>query len=443
MSAWARDRSGWWRMRPERAGPILALFLAVLALVACSGPAPSATGPDPIRIGVVTSCEGVFAGDHDPTLAGAELPLIQRGAHLIGVGPEAGVTGFSVGSRPVELLIGCERWGDRQTTISALSDLVERGGADIVIGPLWAQDGIAVREFARAHPEVTVVATDSEQATTLKRSVPNLYRFEPDEYQWTVPLGVYARRTLGWKSAATFGEDNPVGWQVDGFIAAFCSLGGRVTPSDRLIPAAHGSADLGSVVARTPEGVDGLFVTALTGGGPLGGTDTLIPGWQRTHAPLKRHLLVGWGLLYPPDRRLRGVVGASPDPFLSTPAWNRYNAALAQAFPHLKDPRWVNQPYYDAMEPVLEALEKVNGDLSDGQRRFAAALAHLRYHSPEGLITLDRHRQAIAPIYLGRVVVSGGAPGVRQIAVFRHVHQTLDGYFSPTSPSPSHTRPPC
>ena len=103
----------------------------------------------------------------------------------------------------------------------------------------------------------------------------------------------------------------------------------------------------------------------------------------------------------------------------------------------------MNQPYYDGVEPVLEALEQVNGDLSDGQRRFADALAHLRYHAPQGLITLDRRHQAIAPIYLGRVVVTGGKADVTQIGVFKHVHETLGGYFSPRSPAPSQTQPAC
>src|SRR5262249_51162220 len=157
------------------------------------------------------------------------------------------------------------------TTISAFSDLVERRGADIVIGPLWAQDGIATREYARAHPDVTFIATDSEQATTLKRSVPNLYRFEPDEYQWNAALGIYARRSLGWSGAATFGEGSPVGWQVGGFIAGFCALGGHITMADRLSTAPAPSVDPGSMVSRVSGMVDGLFVTAMTGGGTLGG----------------------------------------------------------------------------------------------------------------------------------------------------------------------------
>jgi hypothetical protein len=161
------------------------------------------------------------------------------------------------------------------------------------------------------------------------------------------------------------------------------------------------------------------------------------------HGSLGRHLLVGWQLLYPPHPSLVGVVGSSPDPFRSTPAWDRYGARLKEAFPGLTDDAYVNLLAYDAVEPALEALKKVNGDLSDGERTFQATLASLRYHSPEGLITLDRHHQAIAPIYLGRVVMTPDGARVKQIAVIKHVHETLGGLFSSTTPPPSQTEPAC
>jgi branched-chain amino acid transport system substrate-binding protein len=432
-------------MRADRPGALVASIVALLTLVGCSAsPVAPAAGTDPIRIGVITICEGTFAENQDAALAGAELPFIQRGARLIGTVPQEGVTSVSVGGRPVELVSACERYGDRSTTISALSSLVERSRADIVVGPLWQGDSIAVREYARYHPDVTFIATGNEQSATLRRPVPNQYRFDPDAEQWNAALGTYARRTLGWKSAATLSEGDPTGWQVAGFVAGFCSIGGRIAMADRLFTDKSLAVDPGPLVAKIPSTVDGLFLTGITGGGPkFGGTGRAVPRWRQTHPLLRQHLLIGWGLLYPPDPALRGVVGASPDPFRSTPAWDAYNTAFAQAFPGLQDPYYFNQPYYDGVEPVLQALRQVNGDLSEGQRRFAAALAHLRYHSPEGLITLDRRHQAIAPIYLGRVAGPGADAPVVQIGVVKHVHETLGGYFSPTSPPPSATQPAC
>ncbi len=137
------------------------------------------------------------------------------------------------------------------------------------------------------------------------------------------------------------------------------------------------------------------------------------------------------------------MVGLSPDPFKRTPAWDRYANADRRTFRNVADPG-SNQPAYDAMAPVREALELVHGDTSHGERRLMAALTHLRYHSPAGLITLDKRHQAIAPIYLGKVVrTPTGKIMIKQIAVIKHVDQSFGGYFTPHTPSPSATGPAC
>jgi branched-chain amino acid transport system substrate-binding protein len=96
------------------------------------------------------------------------------------------------------------------------------------------------------------------------------------------------------------------------------------------------------------------------------------------------------------------------------------------------------------MEPVLEALQKVQGDLAHGERPFQKALARLRFRAPNGVTSLDARRQAIAPIYLGRVEKNPrGKLVVRQIAVLPNVEQTFGGYFSPATPPPGRTQPKC
>ena len=69
--------------------------------------------------------------------------------------------------------------------------------------------------------------------------------------------------------------------------------------ADRLFLDQSPTDDPGPLVSEIPRTVDGLFLTGTTVGGPIGGTYSMAPRWQATHAPLKRHLLVGWGLLYP------------------------------------------------------------------------------------------------------------------------------------------------
>jgi branched-chain amino acid transport system substrate-binding protein len=86
----------------------------------------------------------------------------------------------------------------------------------------------------------------------------------------------------------------------------------------------------------------------------------------------------------------------------------------------------------------------VGGDVSEGERRFQAALAHVELEAPNGHVRLDGHRQAIAPNYLNRLTLNGkGQLTVRTFETVPDVEQTFGGLFSATSPPPGRTTPPC
>ncbi len=67
------------------------------------------------------------------------------------------------------------------------------------------------------------------------------------------------------------------------------------------------------------------------------------------------------------------------------------------------------------MEAVLQALEKVHGDLSNGERRFQAALAKVELDAPNGHIRLDGNRQAIGASYLNRILPGKGSPALDDV----------------------------
>jgi hypothetical protein len=51
--------------------------------------------------------------------------------------------------------------------------------------------------------------------------------------------------------------------------------------------------------------------------------------------------------------------------------------------------------YYNSTDAVLKALDQVNGDLSDNNKKFRGALKDMVLDAPNGRITLDENRQAI------------------------------------------------
>jgi branched-chain amino acid transport system substrate-binding protein len=431
-------RCGWLLVPTDvlsRCGLIALVLTLGLLATGCGGGGSA----DPIKIAFVTDCGPPFNDDIEPTLAGAELPFLQRGAKLRGHDPSSGVTGATVAGRRVQLLRGCVRYTNFVTLFETLRELVEREGADIVVGPNNQGEGLVVKEYARKNPGVTFsTSTSGEQATTLEHPVPNLFRFGADAAQDSAGLGAYAYRALGWRNAVTVGADDPEGWpQVAGFDAEFCSLGGRVVKS--LWP-----SDLETKFARWVKKIPTTGVDGVVFPNELLSAHRFMTAWAKRHprSVLGDRLLVNAAQFN--DRltnRMVGMVGVSNWPLRRTPAVRHYDASSARAFPDLK-----GQPdvlAYDEMEPVLEALQRVKGDLSHGERRLQKTLAGLTFRAPNGPISLDARHQAIAPMYLGQVQKRHGKLVVRQIAVVPKVEQTFGGYFTSATPPPGRKPPVC
>jgi YVTN family beta-propeller protein len=405
---------------------------------------------DAVRIGLLTACEGFYGLFADPSLAGAELPLLQRGARLAGPRPADGVQGATVAGKDVQLSFGC---GD-DTAEKALSEarrLVERAGVDVLIGPTQIGEAFAIKEYARKHPDVTFLdGTASGQALALHRPAANFFRFSTDGAQWMAGLGAFAYNELGWRNAVTVADDEGFTYtQVAGFVAEFCSLGGKVA---KRVWVPIGTQDYAPYVAQVPaRGVDG-FLLASSPATTLAFAD----GVPELKGKLARKVVMGIlslnGLVGSGRRDFSGVVLGLPTPtFSDLPlpgerrAWRAYLEEFGKAFPAgIAGFGGTVFPvfYRNAMDAVLHALEAVEGDLGEGQRRFRAALGDVALEAPNGRIRLDRNRQAVGTNYLHRIDTKGllSRPAFRTIP---DVEQTFGGYFRKNGPLPSRAHPPC
>ena len=415
--------------------------VTALALLAagCGG------SEQPFKIGVVVDCEGVFSALTDQVLAGAELPLLERGGRLAGRQASAGIDGPRVGGRRVEIRQGCAEIGYLTQLIENVRRLVEVDRVAVVIAPLVGNaEGLVLRELAHRYPRtVFIVGYSGAPETTLRDPAPNLFRFVPDAAQATAGLGTYAYRDLGWRTASVIFPDNGFAWpQAAGFVAEFCALGGSV----RRLPAAEGaSAD---AVARLAKRTDGVALLTQSF------SDTV--GYAAAYAGVKPalagHLVLGpsaFGFADPSAFRksgllLRGVVlsGLSYDPHGI--AWVRFRHAFQKRFPGLGSPVSpadfpIVLTYYDAVEASVRALEQAHA----AGPSFLHALASMRLDSPAGPIRLDRNRQAVVSGYLSRVEVWAKGPSIRTFRVLPNVEQTFAGYFGPRTPTPTASRPGC
>jgi branched-chain amino acid transport system substrate-binding protein len=425
-------------MRAELRGK---LVLAALALTLLSVAAGCGAARDkPIRIGVLTDCGGPFGFAYQSTLAGAELPLIERGGKLRGPGLAGGVKAASVAGKPVELLIGCEG-GTFATMLAAARRLVERQGAQILVGPLAELDGFVLRQYAMREPGVVFsIAAALGPETTLLNPAANVFRFNLDGAQWMAGLGAYAYRQLGWRSAAMIGEDDPYGWQqAAGFVAEFCALGGNIV---KRLWAPFYSPTLTPLIAQLPRRVDGVALLTVSEN-----TAGFFSAYGELYPDLARRLVASGPaiLLSALTNRMLGVVGAWSVPSTSRArGWTGYLAAFRKAFPGAQGGGIFDLSYYDAMEPVLRALEQVHGDLSGGERQLMKALGAIQFDAPTGRIRLDANRQAIGSNFLIQVQrVPAGKVVVRTLKVIPNVEQTFNGYFGAGTPAASRTQPAC
>ena len=419
----------------------------MLAVASFAMAAAGCGGDEPMRIGLLTDCRGLFSGYEDGALAGAELPLLERGAQLENGGPSGGVSRATVAGRDIQLVRGCTEESEHTVLVEEARRLVEDEGVDAVIGPIGEADSLVARKVARKYPDVIFIpAWSGAQELTLRHPAPNVYRFDTDEAQDVAGLGSYAYRRLGWRRAVVVADATPVGWQEEaGFVAEFCALGGKVT-TRYVTP-----VDLGSpIVTRALRDADG--VAALVYGGAFT-PPTFLPALARAVGSPGRRLVVGTyvledsNALVPVAALPNRVVGASSiPPANGTPAMRRYRRAFSQAFPGLP-PSDAETPivlaFHDAMEGLLRGLESADGDLSGGREQLRAALARVRFDLPSGNVRLDGNRQAVRDTYLKRVV--GGRGGKRKFELVRvvpGVEQTFGGLLS-GAPAPGPGSQPC
>jgi branched-chain amino acid transport system substrate-binding protein len=421
-------------MRCERRLWAALAAACVFAVSACGGSAQR-----PLRIGVVVDCVGAFRALQDRELSGAQLPLIVRGAQTAGKSPSDGVRRVRVAGRPVEVVRGCSESGEFATLTQVTRELVERARVDVVVaGGPFSVDGILLRDLAPRYPDVAfIAAANGPREVTLQRPAANVYRVAPDLGQGVAGLATYAYRDLGWRRVALVMDDWVVGWDAEtAFVREFCALGGRVVGR----VARSGPVSPPAVLARVPRRADGVVVL----GSALSVTPDILDALARRGA---RTLLLGPDVIGDANlvrgvARLDGVVAASYAPAAqASPDMRAYLRDYAKAYPSASrgEPRdALVMGYRNAVEGVLDAFTRVDGDLSDGRRRLRAQLGRLRTRLLGVPVRMDGRRQAVVTtslVRLGPASASGG-PELTAVRAIHGVDQSVGGLV-PASYVPS------
>jgi branched-chain amino acid transport system substrate-binding protein len=363
---------------------------ALLTSVALSG---SAFAADKIKIGFFSTLEGPYTALGEDGQRGFDLAVTQH--HNKAGGKELEIIRASSDASP-------------DSAVRAAKKLVEQDKVDILIAPLSGSEGIALRDYAKTQPQVTIInGCSGALETTYVTPAANFFRFNIDGAQMHKGLGKYIYDVKHYKKIATVGEDYSfIYTQVFGLALEYCPLGGEIT---KRIWVPLGTKDFGSVISSIPDDVDAIYLG-------LGGADALnfLNQYQQAGGNAKLFggsIMIDQTVLSSKGKAkdaLIGTVSASPYADSSDdPKWQAFVKAYKDNWPADKrfaSPSLCAVNYYDETQAALQALDKVDGDLSDGHKKFRETLSTLVLDAPNGQMKLDENRQAIGTSFVTEVV---------------------------------------
>jgi ABC-type branched-subunit amino acid transport system substrate-binding protein len=375
----------------------------------------SANAADKIKIGFFSTLEGPYTTLGEDGQRGFDLAMMQH--HNKAGGKELEIVRGSSDASP-------------DSALRAAKKLVEQDKVEILIAPLSGSEGIALRDYAKTQPQVTFLnGCSGAQETTYVTPAPNFFRFNVDGAQMQWGLGDYIYNVKHYKKIATIGEDYSfIYTQVFGLALDYCQAGGQIT---KRIWVPLGTKDFASVISALPDDVDAIYLG-------LGGADALNFLNQYVQAGGNAKLIGGTimvdqSILSTKGKAkdaLVGVAAAGPQGDTSDdPKWQAFVKAYQAAWPPEKrftSPSLCATNYYDETTAALQALDKVNGDLSDGHKKLREVLASLVLDAPNGQMKLDSNHQAIGLSFVTEVVKDKNGDLINKVVkVVPNVNQTL------------------
>jgi branched-chain amino acid transport system substrate-binding protein len=442
----------------------LGLLIAVVtALLAAGGIASAATSSSaagtPIKIGILSDCQGAFGAQYAADIGGAIAAFVQyAGAQPANKNdPTKGMKGGAVAGHPLKIVgFGCSN-DNAQRAISETKRLMEQLGAHILIGPLSGDEAVAVAHYAKAHPAWTFInGTAGSQDPTLQIAPKNFFRYNGDGAQWNAGIGDLMYHKLKWHKAAIIMDDYSFGWtSAAGIIADFCAVGGNIVK--RVFPPLN-TTDYSSFVRQLPppNQVDGYFWV-------VGGTGTVasLKAMQAAYPGSVSKTKISGNLFLEVTGNFEQVAPLISGAYVGgfgTPGTD-YKAPAALKYVSQQKKIWKQIPplgpmnaanayngfyfnYYKAAWALVKGLTAVNGNVSN-QKPLQAALSKVSLATPFGLVKLDKNRQAIEGEWSYQVFAQPGKTEVKTVQYIPNVDQSFGGTFKHTSPPPGRSQPPC
>ena len=430
-----------------------ALVLVAAAAAASVWAAGSVAAPQAkvVKVAIMTDCKGAFAFGYEIDIGGAQAAFA---AYAGGKAknknkPSAGMTGINVGGTQIKIVgYGCGN-DTVPLAVTETKRLMEKLGADVMVGPLSGDEAVYVANYAKAHPTKTfIIGTAGSQDPTMQIAPKNMFRYHGDGGQWNAGIGEIAYKKLGWRKAAIIEDDYSFGWtSAAGMIADFCAIGGEITK--RVFPPLN-TTDYAPFVRQLPppSQVDGYFSTV---GGS--GTSPMLKAFEQAYGKLDPKQWIGnlfFAFLGADKVVAPKLVGSYVGGFgtaagLKTAQADAYRKKVQAVYPKIPTDDGFVYNYYNAAWALVQGLTKSNG--ATGAALQAAMPQSIKpgfQVSNSGVLRLDSRRQAIQDQYpLQLVKNADGSVGPAVVGFVPNVDESFGGLFKPSDPPPGRTQPPC
>ncbi|HEX4326359.1 MAG TPA: ABC transporter substrate-binding protein [Burkholderiales bacterium] len=304
---------------------------------------------------------------------------------------------YMMAGRKVELFVG-DSGGVPATARAKVQELVERNKIHVMIGPLAANEALAVDDYIRSASLPTLSVAAAEDMTQRKAS-PWFVRGTSTSSQCAHPMADYCLKELKWKRMGLIADDLSYGHEMlAGFQRVFEEGGGKIiqkTFSPLTVP------DYGSYLAQLKTNVDGIFLG-------FAGSNGFRYLRQFNEYGMKGKVNVVGGMTALDEAVLRNMgdeaLGIRTACWYSAELANPLNKKFAADFraQNKYDPGFYAAATYVEAAVLEAALNTIKGKIED-KAAFMKALRSVKTSTVRGPVSFDSYGNVVGDVFIRRV----------------------------------------
>lgn len=379
----------------------IGILIFSLILSACGGSAISTTssesegggsgGEDAVKVGTILPFSGVYAALGEDLRDGMKLYFDS--------------IDWQAGGKTIEM-IEEDTEGDPQVGLRKTRKLIDQDNVDFLTGAVSTAVAYAIRDEVDSKKVPYIVSHAGGNDLTREMRSDYIWRTSFSSWQIGNSIGEWAYENIGEKMYVA-AADYAFGREASAaFVEAYTEAGGEIV--GEVYPPLENNDYASYLTSIANEDVDGVY-------GFFAGSDASRFVQQYAEYGLQdKFPLVGSTWLVAED--VREAVGDAAEGIYASTFWDytldtEENRAFVEAFEEAYDRRPTIEAMegYDAARVIAEAIEALDGDVSDPDQ-VVEAIADVKFTSPRGEFKFDKEtHHVIQDMYITETVTSEDA----------------------------------